>query len=181
MAPVRVQFLAELASPPLDRPRRMTSPYPKVAQVKGDSDRLLSPDLCWGRSTLSSTSPLGLETTEELPEPPTPKQRQLAAFLTTPKSKDTARFQQPKESGHIVEGLCPGLGDLELSAKPQKPSDTTGRHSHIRAKLFRAQSLPPWNPLQRLPPLCTSSLSSASSDSSAASSGGDTGDDGGSD
>lgn len=59
----------------------MMGPYPKVAQVKGDSDRLLSPDLCWGRSTLSSTSPLGLETTEELSETPTPKQRQLVRVI----------------------------------------------------------------------------------------------------
>lgn len=54
----RIQFDSKLAVPPVDRSRKAGAVYPRVAQIKGESDRKDFEDLYWGRPTLSSVSML---------------------------------------------------------------------------------------------------------------------------
>ncbi|KAF9225423.1 hypothetical protein BS17DRAFT_598491 [Gyrodon lividus] len=57
MAQSLVHFASELVLPPADRQRKARSLYPKVAQVKGSSERRSSYDLFWRWGKLSSVSP----------------------------------------------------------------------------------------------------------------------------
>ncbi|KIK70754.1 hypothetical protein GYMLUDRAFT_290636 [Collybiopsis luxurians FD-317 M1] len=92
----RVHFGDQLAKPPSDRPRMEGLIYPRVAQIKGESDRQESFDLRWEFDTLSGAGTTSvLEASEDervfvTPETSTPYPVNLSRLPRMPFSQHTA-------------------------------------------------------------------------------------------